>query len=430
MWPRRAAAISAVVVDACSTGSFYPECLPAGSRCLHVQSAADPPPLFRGSFNPRGYLENVIFDGDMAALVQRVRAFEPRLILAGSELGVELGERLLAHFPELLQNLPRPAGTRRDKHLMARCVEEAGVAVMPQLQTDRGEEAVRWAEQRGEWPVVVKDALGSGGCGLRICPSAVEVRAAFAELLGTRNDLNVPVRALLVQPFLVGEEYAVNTVSGGGRHYVTDVMRYVKQQLPSGRQRLLGDELLPYEAVAALPGLLAYACAVLDALGIVSGPAHTEIMMTAHGPRLIESAARPGGGCVAPQILRRCVGHSQLDVSLLAQLDVDAFAAYAQRPYQLKQHMSWVSLIAERSGRVKALRGMDEVRALASFAAVGGLVEVGAQVRATVDLDSVAGMVVLAHPERAQVQADYRRLRELERRGLIVMEGEGEEGEG
>jgi biotin carboxylase len=43
---------------------------------------------------------------------------------------------------------------------MHRCVEQHGINIIPQIQTDDVEVATAWAERQNGWPVVVKDVLG------------------------------------------------------------------------------------------------------------------------------------------------------------------------------------------------------------------------------------------------------------------------------
>jgi biotin carboxylase len=47
---------------------------------------------------------------------------------------------------------------------------------------------------------------GAGSDGVSICSSAEEVRAAFAQLEGTKNVLGLTNYAVLLQEFLKGEE--------------------------------------------------------------------------------------------------------------------------------------------------------------------------------------------------------------------------------
>eukprot|EP00211_Chloroparvula_japonica_P012938 CAMPEP_0119147784 /NCGR_PEP_ID=MMETSP1310-20130426/40879_1 /TAXON_ID=464262 /ORGANISM="Genus nov. species nov., Strain RCC2339" /LENGTH=118 /DNA_ID=CAMNT_0007139775 /DNA_START=1 /DNA_END=354 /DNA_ORIENTATION=+ len=107
--------------------------------------------------------------------------------------------------------------------------------------------------------------------------------------MGSYNDLYCTTGdGLLVQELLAGEEYSVNFVSTGGRHYLTDAQRYDKG--PCFR-------ILQTEWVVPDPAVVQYGKRVLDVLGVREGASHLEIMVTLErGPVLVELNARIAGG--------------------------------------------------------------------------------------------------------------------------------------
>ncbi|MEZ4467775.1 MAG: FAD-binding protein [bacterium] len=98
-----------------------------------------------------------------------------------------------------------------------------------------------------------------------------------------------------MQAYLAGRQYIVNTASLDGRHCVTDI--WADHRLPQrGASNIYhGSDLLPSTGEVE-DALTAYVGQALDALGVRHGPAHSEVMMTAAGPVLIETAARLQGG--------------------------------------------------------------------------------------------------------------------------------------
>jgi hypothetical protein len=83
---------------------------------------------------------------------------------------------------------------------------------------------------------------------------------------------------------------------------------------------------------------------VLDALGVRNGCAHTEIMLTPRGPRLIESGARPVGG-----------GHQLICEIATGDNQIRHTVAHRERGefkpgYELLQHLRGVFISAPRAG--------------------------------------------------------------------------------
>ncbi len=73
-------------------------------------------------------------------------------------------------------------------------------------------------QPRSRAQAVVKPVEGAGSDGVSICDSADEVRAAFARLEGTKNVLGITCYQVLLQEYLKGDEYVVDTVSRNGVH--------------------------------------------------------------------------------------------------------------------------------------------------------------------------------------------------------------------
>ena len=58
-----------------------------------------------------------------------------------------------------------------------------------------------------------------------------EVKRGFDKINGAINGLGVVNEGVLVQEFLVGKEYVVDSVSRDGRHKVTAIWEYDKREI-------------------------------------------------------------------------------------------------------------------------------------------------------------------------------------------------------
>ena len=183
---------------------------------------------------------------------------------------------------------------RRDKYAMAAAVERAGVPSLISRRVKNPDEALAAAREIDSWPVVIKPLEGAGSLGVSICGSMDELRERCARLLRSEDLFGQPCREALVQEYAAGTEYIVNTVSCGGRHYLTDMWRYRKIKI-ADRGNAYDHALLVSEPTAEERELFEYVKSCLDALGFEYGPSHTEAMITPKGPRLIEAGARPMG---------------------------------------------------------------------------------------------------------------------------------------
>ena len=153
-------------------------------------------------------------------------------------------------------------------------------------------------------PAVLKPCRGSGGALARRIEPGMDVAAVVAEMLalraGARGAVD-PNTALILESVLVGAPreteglapyVSVETLAAAGRFHhlcVTDRFPLAPPLLETG---MMLPSCLGAEQQAAV---VAMADQALRALGFRHGAAHTELMLTSEGPRVIEVNARTGG---------------------------------------------------------------------------------------------------------------------------------------
>ena len=409
---------TAVVVDAYSTGAkLAPRFAAAGLPVVHVQSSPQMPDVYLRAFRPEHFVANVVHEGDLEATVAKLAPHDPAFVVVGSEPGVLLSDALSERLG-LPSNGTELSRARRDKHAMAQALRAAGLRAVEELKTADPAEAAAWASARDEWPVVVKPLDSAGTDGVSLCDDPASVEAAFAALLGRPNALQGANRELLVQEMLRGTQLFFNSISWDGVHHISEIWQ-------DNKVRIAGNLVYDYEELQPRHGenqdeVAPYVEQVLDALGIRFGPAHTEVMLTASGPVLVESGARMHGS-VRDDVIDRCTP-SHPAVVVDAYLDPSSVARRAERPYELEAAAYCVMLISPHEGRIVSADGMRGIEALPSFAGTVAMIELGDELKRTIDLFSCPGMIYLVDPDRGRLQADYERLRELEADGLFELD--------
>ncbi|MBA3770970.1 MAG: ATP-grasp domain-containing protein [Ramlibacter sp.] len=405
---------SVVLVDAYSTGAVLARSFAREHVCVHVRSRAAMPAAFSASLPQGVFAADLAFQGDIDALAAAVAAHRPRAVVAASEFGVELAD-LLATRLGLPGNTPDLSRARRDKYLMANAVAKAGVPVAAQMQGSELAGLLQWYREQPERRVVAKPLDSAGSDDVYFCDDERQVAAAAQRILGKTNLMMQENRAILLQHQLDGDEYVVNSVSHAGLHWVTDIWRCHK--LPAGTDRKIYDreDLVPPAAAEVAP-LIAYASAVLDALGIGLGPAHTELILTAQGPRLLETGARISG-LANPAALALATGTDQVELTTECHVDPDRLS---QRPrlYERHKHARCVNLIARRAATLSHPALQRFFGDLASFESVRFRLADGAQTRPTTDLNTSPGALFLVHSDPGQIEHDYHALRQWEERFL------------
>lgn len=401
------------IVDAYGIGRFLPEALRRYEvEPIHVRSEF---PDVHLSYNPGDFETDLQHEGDVEATAAKLRELGVGFVVAAMESGVLLADALSAALGTPGNGMTTPAA-RRDKHLMVQACERAGLAVAESFASPSADEVVAWAEARGQWPVVLKPTTSAGMDNVHFCHNADDVRAGHASIMAASTRYGQQNDTALAQGFLDGDEYFVNTVSREGKHHIVEIWRYRKHQIDANRSMVSNEHPVAFDDPDAKQ-VGEYALGVLDALEITNGAAHTEIMMTAAGPVLVESGARLGGAHL-PEIVTRSIGTNQVDLLALAIAQPEQVTEGKLPTYELLNHVRFMNLIVPRDGVIPDDEGWAPVRELESFLELIVIQPVGKHIERTVDLATSPGNMYLTNADPDRLEADYLRVRELERTTL------------
>lgn len=400
----------AVVVDGYSAGNFYPAAFRAeGARVVHLQSTAELVPTMLA---PRlGEYDHNIIATEMPEMVRELAKLAPDCVVPGQESSVQLADQL-SEVLQLPTNGTRLSAARRDKYQMIEALREAGVRCADQFKGSDLDTVVAWAERRGEYPVVVKPISSAASDGVYICPNAAAVASAFREVIASKDIFGFANTEVLVQEYLAGTEYIVDTVSADGVRYVCGVWRYEKTLLPSGKNIYDRDHLVAADE-GPVPALVDYIDQVLKATGIRWGAAHAEVIFTEDGPALVEIGARLNGN-LDPGFHDVCLGHNQAALTALAYIRPEEFREqFGSRTYRRVQPGVVYNVPTALEGTVESVND-DLVQTFRSLSTVYSLVvKLGpdARIWPTVDLLTSPVRAYLTGTDEDQLAADYRVIR-------------------
>ena len=188
--------------------------------------------------------------------------------------------------------------------------------------------------------VVVKPAAAQGQRGLAIVEPGGDVAAAAALAASDSRDGHA-----LCEEFVEGPEITVNAFLDGGRFVPLTV---------TDRECALAFGVATahiYPSQHPVADVVAAAEAACRALAITEGPTYTQVLLAADGPRVMEVAARLGGGHDA----ELCAAALGVDLSAAAVL-----AALGRPPGSLepvRDRAAVVRFLIAPPGRLRARRG-------------------------------------------------------------------------
>ncbi|MEV7599137.1 ATP-grasp domain-containing protein [Kitasatospora sp. NPDC089797] len=238
------------------------------------------------------------------------------------------------------------ARTANDKHRMRTKVIASACAPVAHSSVSGAEDLSAFGRRNG-YPFILKPVDGSASRGITLVDDEQAVEAAALALVDTTRSQG---SSWIAEEYLCGPEFSVETFSAEGNHQVLAVTEKFK----TGNFVEVGH-LVPARVNAEDRAVMeAEVRALLDAVGLTEGLAHTEVVLTSRGPRVIETHSRPGGDGIV-ELVRLATG---LDMQ---QLTFDWFAGKPVdlRPVPaLRAAATW--FLIPRQGTVATVTGLDE----------------------------------------------------------------------
>ena len=160
-------------------------------------------------------------------------------VMPGAETGVCLSERV-ADMLELRSNGMYLTECRRNKYLMNEQVRKfyksrgETVRVVKQLCVTKFDKSARlWLDEWNPSPfkAIVKPMESAGSDDVRLCESIEDVMSHCDYILAKDNQLGQANEGVLIQEYLEGTEYVVDTVSRDGVSKCVGLWKYHKEAI-------------------------------------------------------------------------------------------------------------------------------------------------------------------------------------------------------
>lgn len=318
----------AFVVDGYSSGRWYPPVFRnLGYDCVHLQSTKLPIKL--GTLDKSNYIDEIVHEGDINKTIGQIQRRYPNRVacVAGSEIGVSFADQV-SEMLGLRTNGSKKSNARRNKYEMVEVLRAHGIKTLEHFKSDNLDDIISWLKKHNKWPVVLKPLSSAGTDNVFICQDLDEVKSAYQAIKGNINIFDQENHEVLVQSYLQGQEYVVNSINcvhpttGKPYHFLNDIWMCKKQEF-------FGHRIYDYELLLSFDGelqrsLVSYINRVLNALEIYYGPSHAEVMITEEGPVLVEVASRFSGG-TNPDMSNMCVGYNPVDLAARSFVDPSSF---------------------------------------------------------------------------------------------------------
>jgi S-sulfo-L-cysteine synthase (3-phospho-L-serine-dependent) len=275
--------------------------------------------------------------------------FDIRTVYTLNEYRVPLAARMASALG-LTHGLPYEAALncrnkKRTRQLLAQ--HGVGSAMFALVRTPT---EARTALEQFTLPVIVKPSNDAGSNLVARCETPKEVWQAVEAIQGySENWVGQSLDPdILLEEYLDGPEFSVEACTAAEQTQVIAIT--AKQTTPPPLAIEVGHTVpapLPEAAAQAIHRVVIDA---LKALGVTDTVTHTEVKLTATGPKIIEVNARPGGDKI-PLLVKAVTGYDLRALSL--HLALGGTLANAPRQDAIAPSASVRFLVAEQSGTVR-----------------------------------------------------------------------------
>ena len=270
-------------------------------------------------------------DEDQELFLSKLKNYDIIAVFAGSEAGVRLADRL-NRLLGLRGNDDSTTYLRCNKSGMNLALEKAGLRRIESASVSCRDDITAFWEKHRNGKCVLRYAESAAAVGLRICPSLNIALDHYEHMMITpdyRGELN---RDILIQEYVGGTEYIIDSLSCNGEHIITDMWIYSNAGFDNG--------IPVYDCIKLIkdpePGhsdMVRYAYSVLDAVDMKWGICHMKIKTDENGPVLIETNARPIGLTMTADYLDEALGYHITDMAIDTYLEPERFRQLIGRPY-------------------------------------------------------------------------------------------------
>ena len=350
-----------------------------------------------------------------------VEKINPLLVIPGSERGVVLANKL-AYDLDLLGNPIANLEAMTLKHKMQKKIARAGLRHIRGKRISSIEEAVYYFEVKPFDKVVLKPIYDSNPSNVYVCSNKEEIIENVGLLLSKKDMFGNDITEIIIQEYIDGDEYIINTVSNNGIHRITTIWKYNKV--------INSDGTYVYDSVESINDLsiseaemIEYAYDVNDAIGIKYGAVNGEYIIDEKGPVLVEVNCHPMGGHLPSEFLDKISGQHETDSILDSYLKPERFLEKRKERYNFVAHGAFKMFIVPKDLMARSAPIINIAPQLRSHygTVFEDLIENEKFFSKTKDINTSCGLVFLAHEDASIVNDDLKFLRSVEKNAFDLV---------
>ena len=285
---------------------------------------------------------------DENSIVEVAQMYEPDGIMT---LATDMPMRAVAKACEVC-GLPgisyETAIKATDKGEMIKAFEAAGVE-HPWYYIVSDQNSFHPILDKVSYPCIIKPTDNAGSRGVVLCYSREELEREYGTAQAESRKGSV-----IIEEYLQGPELSVEVMTVNGIPYVLQITDKKTTGAPHfvemGHSQPTRQSLENQEKIKDL------ASRAVKAVGITTGPAHVEIILTETGPKMVELGARMGGDCITTHLVPLSTGIDMVGnvIKLACGKNVDILSKMNKG--------AAIQYFKECCGTIKKITGIEEAR--------------------------------------------------------------------
>lgn len=237
-----------------------------------------------------------------------------------------------------------------DKGEMIKAFAAAGVA-HPWYFIANNQEEFSKILSAASFPCVMKPTDNAGSRGVVLCRDRAELEREYAYARGESRG-----GAVIVEEYLRGPEFSVEVMVVDGEPQVLQITDKLTTGAPHFVE--MGHSQPTRQPAEMQEKIRDLACRACRAVGIHTGPAHVEMILTEDGPKMVELGARMGGDCITTHLVPLSTGIDMVGATI-------RLACGEPADLTPKLHKgSAIRYFRTPAGVLKEIRGVDCARAI------------------------------------------------------------------
>jgi biotin carboxylase len=318
---------------------------------------------------------------EMARLIHRIDPFD---CIGGFNESTQAIAAAISQDLKLEFHTPTVIESICQKHKMRDLLRVAGFDDTGSAVVESVEDIAAFAAKYS-YPIVLKPLDGRGSLSVSILRDDREINAAIAQFQSI-----APEHKMLVEQFLEGEEWSIEAFSEQGLHQVICITQKFKDARTSVETGHCLPALFPETVRQEIEGFVGN---VLTTLGIVNGPSHTELIMNANGPRIVETHVRLGGDSIVEMI--RLVSGIDMDELWIRQVSGERVLDRVPSRLDRLERFAAISFVTPHAvGTLARVDGVAEAAAMPGVEQVEVLYSTGAEVQGAYNSASRGACVI------------------------------------